>query len=90
MYVTPKIFHVSLKQSRQIPGVFHQPEVRFLFGAPTADSGIIFIFPFLWRKSSVAKKRTFQIGFTNGLYVQVRAFYLKTEAGKHEGRLGQV
>ena len=82
MYVTPKIFGVALNQSRQIPGLFHQSEVRFLFGAPTADSGVSFIVPFLWRKSSAPKERTFQIGFTTELYVQVRACYLKTAAGK--------
>ena len=82
MYVTPKIFGVALKQSHQISGLFHQSEVRFLFGAPTADSGVSFIVPFLWRKSSAPKEGTFQIGFTNGLYIQVRACYLKTAAGK--------
>ena len=70
MYVTPKIFGVALKESREIPGVFHQPEIRFLFDVPTTDSGENFILPFLWRNSLAAKKkRTFQIRFTNGLYV---------------------
>ena len=56
MYVTPKIFGVALKESREIPGVFHQPEIRFLFDVPTTDSGENFILPFLWRNSLAAKK----------------------------------
>ena len=86
MYVTPKIFGVALKQSRQIPGLRHfRISLKlgsYLIGAPTADSGVSFIVPFLWRKSSAPKEQTFQIGFTNELYVQVRACYLKTAAGK--------